>query len=729
MPAPSDRRVQKAMQSILDAMYDARDKKDQAISGIFEDLPDRKHFPDYYDLVKRPMSLNIIQENIKKNLYSGFTEFVQDCSQIAYNAKLYNRRNSLIYQHACILEDTFRKDIDDLMKAGTIGDIEVPMKTESNPGSPGGGSDNGDDKSEDDDVSDGAKSEYDPEDVPVSGVGTGGKVKTGGVGASQKALETEDDKKKRYRPDLMDLKRRRGRPPKVDTPNEAKIKVVLRGLRKEKSKDGRILFQPFERLPDVKQYPDYYRDIKDPISLDQVKKRLKRREYKNLDSFQADMDLMFTNAQKFNTEGSEIYKDSVVLQKLCHRNIEIERQKDDSEYITGPSSVDMQDSQTPGRMLKMSRLPLESIEHKGEVYRVGDWVHIVNPNDNTKPIIAQVFRTWKTTEGQKWINVCWYYRPEQTVHRADKSFFENEVFKTGQYRDHQIEEVVEKCFVMFLSRYTRGRPKNVGNITSIYVCENRYNEENKYFNKIKSWKSCVPDEVRGTDYEMFLFERQQFPLRVPSPLIPLLPAGAKEGDPPTEMQRGKENAPPTVGSIIPCPIPDPSTLNQAQAEPSPPPCTPAPAPVQPAMKFPPAHLQMQHGGGMQFGQQAAVARAASNPQTYQPAIPPCAFILPQNLGMSEEESKWFLRDEQGRVLWFSTPPVDPVGPASRILGHSLEYLAAKKEIEEKKKRKAREEADLGERKVKREIGRDEAMLFLVKALGVMSGNQGGYRQE
>jgi chromatin structure-remodeling complex subunit RSC1/2 len=65
-------------------------------------------------------------------------------------------------------------------------------------------------------------------------------------------------------------KRKRGRPPKIDTPEEARIRSVLRAIRKVKDKDGRQLFLEFEKLPDQEQYPDYFKEIKRPIALDNI---------------------------------------------------------------------------------------------------------------------------------------------------------------------------------------------------------------------------------------------------------------------------------------------------------------------------------------------------------------------------------------------------------------------------------------------------------------------------
>lgn len=156
---------------------------------------------------------------------------------------------------------------------------------------------------------------------------------------------------------------------------------------------------------------------------------------------------------------------------------------------------------------------------------------------------------WQDESGQKWINACWYYRPEQTVHRFEKHFYEHEVVKTGQYRDHNIEEVVDRCFVMFITRFPKGRPRGFPPDKEVYVCEARYNEEKYRFNKIKTWTSCVPDEVREKDYEMDMFDVPRKLRKVPSPIKHLLQGDAKETDPLPKPTWGSPNAPPIVGAV------------------------------------------------------------------------------------------------------------------------------------------------------------------------------------
>ena len=47
-----------------------------------------------------------------------------------------------------------------------------------------------------------------------------------------------------------DSHKRRGRPPSVLTPNEARIASLLKGLRKPRDAGGSLLIHPFEQLPD-----------------------------------------------------------------------------------------------------------------------------------------------------------------------------------------------------------------------------------------------------------------------------------------------------------------------------------------------------------------------------------------------------------------------------------------------------------------------------------------------
>ncbi len=82
----------------------------------------------------------------------------------------------------------------------------------------------------------------------------------GGAGRTATAKEAAESARKT-----------RSRPPRVDTPLEARIKAVLKGLRKFKDDEDELKIINFEKLPDRAAYSEYYTEIAHPIALDQIK--------------------------------------------------------------------------------------------------------------------------------------------------------------------------------------------------------------------------------------------------------------------------------------------------------------------------------------------------------------------------------------------------------------------------------------------------------------------------
>lgn len=470
-----------------------------------------------------------MKQKIGKKQYTTFKEFVRDFALISHNAQVYNRPSAAVYSDAITLRELFVAELKKLVDENTItaDDAELPdlgeiPEVEDSPPPDPEDEEAEPEEEEDEDEEDEEDDETD-DDRPRRN-----RKRNRRSSATAKRDGKADDGGK----DDPDSQKKRGRPPKVHTPMEARINTLLKGLRKFKNPGGDLKILPFEKLPDKSQMPEYYQEIKNPIAMDLIKRKAKRKKYHSVDQALKDLELMFENAKSYNLETSQVYQDAVDLLKEAKALAEQEKKKPDSDFVD-----------------EDGRLPLPEILYNGELWKVGDWIHLSNPNDVTKPIVAQIYRTWQDPEGQKWINACWYYRPEQTVHRFEKHFYDNEVVKTGQYRDHKIEEVVDRCFVMFFTRYNKGRPRGFPPDKEVYVCEARYNEEKFKLNKIKTWASCVPDEVREKDYEMDLFDAPRKMRKVPSPIKHLLREDAKEDDPLPKPTWGAPNAPPIVGAV------------------------------------------------------------------------------------------------------------------------------------------------------------------------------------
>lgn len=500
-------------------------------SKVFHRKVNKRAIPAYYDVIKEPMAMSTIKGKINNKEYKQFSEFVRDWALISHNAQVYNRPDAGAYQDALTVKSLVEAELKKLVESNLITEDvaklpylgEIPPQDEIPPEED---EEEEDDEEEDDEVEGEADGDGEGEEGEETDEDGNKPKKKRGPRAKR---DKGDDKKD----DDPETRKKRGRPPKVLTPIEARIQAVLKGIRKPKNSQRQLMIGHFERLPDKAVMPEYFNEIRNPMAFDLLKRKLKRKKYQSLQQFMVDVNLMFENAKSYNQDESQIYKDAVELQAEAQRLAAEEMAKPDSDYV-----------------MEEGRIPLPNgIIQNGEHYKVGDWVHIQNVNDLTKPIPTQVYRTWQDAEGGQWVNVCWYYRPEQTVHRFDKHFLENEVVKTGQYRDHRIDEIVDRCFIMFVTRYYKGRPRGLPADMEIYVCEARYNEEKFKFNKIKTWASCLPDEVRDKDYEMYLFDAPRKMKKVPSPISSYLKDDAQETDEMPKPEWGADNAPPKIGAV------------------------------------------------------------------------------------------------------------------------------------------------------------------------------------
>ncbi|POY72927.1 hypothetical protein BMF94_4003 [Rhodotorula taiwanensis] len=312
----------------------------------------------------------------------------------------------------------------------------------------------------------------------------------------------------------------------LDGPADAeRLANIANRLRTYTDASGRVLATPLVDVPEPASRPDYYKLVTNPISLNVIEERIRAGFYTSAEAFDRDLHRLFEVAKLFirpDATGTA-YSDLMVLQRLyqeltkndssADRSVESASAASLASVSGGPGNVlhskgedgaqgsDYKNRATT-RPTTRDKIFLDGIHFKGQTLRTGDWVHLLNPDSPGKPIIAQIWKTYKKPDStQRCLSVCWYYRPEETVHPVTRTFYENEVFKTGVFVDHNIEDFLGSCFVMFFTRYTRGRPKAWDPSMPLYVCEHRYKDEAKQFKKIKSWSSCIPEEIRAHEYD------------------------------------------------------------------------------------------------------------------------------------------------------------------------------------------------------------------------------------
>lgn len=85
-----------------------------------------------------------------------------------------------------------------------------------------------------------------------------------------------------------------------------------------KSDDPKIpprgVIDPFLDLPDRNDYPDYYQFIKNPICMNNIKKKINKKEYQGLKEFWQDIKLLVENCKTYNEDGSLLYQDANLIE-------------------------------------------------------------------------------------------------------------------------------------------------------------------------------------------------------------------------------------------------------------------------------------------------------------------------------------------------------------------------------------------------------------------------------
>nr|ODN83896.1 hypothetical protein L203_05296 [Cryptococcus depauperatus CBS 7841] len=720
-----------ACREMLEAVYEAREQ-DRDIAEIFQDLPDREDFPDYYVAIPEPECLNHISAELAAQAYSRPEDFFKQLHLVFLNAKHYNEEGSTVHSDAKTLEERILRDWAARGQAGVFPHTDPYYNLPAKPrrGRPPGRRSLAGIRRQPSPV-------YGPSQLSVSQQAAAtdsslfihlAPLPSGALSSSTQRnmaipVLTQPTpnpaRMAQHEADLAivaaldaTLPRWEEYATQIGQTNQPAdtIRTIIKAVGGYRDFRNNRLAEVLDVLPDTADIP--YLSFNYSLSFSKVVATSDAGRYGSLRDFDMDMTRLFEKARRWYHDGTLEYGDVLVLQRLYNALTSPIPLSLPSSGIPAPSTtffasipagpgnarslheanqeikagaVEEQVGHgiTTFRVGTKDRIFTEEARHKGQSFRLGDYVHLINPDDATKPIVGQIFKTFVPTKGNRthYVSVCWYYRPEQTVHASDQMFYEREVFKTGQFCDHQVEDVLEKISVQFFVKYVRGRPREGEFYPGwpIYVCNSRFNHRDYNIVRIKNWNSCIPEELRQTDFMSVIpFERIIEPRTVPSPLTQgvqgpgffgepkkILGGSAQDEDDDDDDDKLRKRPtrmmtqPPTpaahtpttysglaLSTTLPHSIPKTLTPNYQMATKQRPIQAPRSVPTQTGRTF----------NAVMSSQQALDQVIAKE-------------MLP------DVTSRLFPRDARGQVLWFSGPPLAP-GSVSvpQPLFHSLEYL-------------------------------------------------------
>ncbi|GAA5913155.1 hypothetical protein JCM5296_007550 [Sporobolomyces johnsonii] len=271
--------VRKKSMILYDKLLAQRDPADpnRMLYYAFTELPSQEDYPDYYNMIKKPISLREVKQKIDSLAYNCLLDAKTDMNQIFVNAKRYNAPGSTIFVDAKKLHKVLRSTY-----AVLTGEAPPPEE----------------------------------DDLPVA--------PTPSSAAVSRALSATPA----YIPSAGDTEgETAGGTPVIYREGEipgtafAKRGPTLKPWLTKKLAEtmamadptGRKYADQFRALPDKKEWPDYYQVITHPISLDNIAAKINKRAYQNVQQFRQDVEVCFQNAIYFNEEQSRIWKDAKIM--------------------------------------------------------------------------------------------------------------------------------------------------------------------------------------------------------------------------------------------------------------------------------------------------------------------------------------------------------------------------------------------------------------------------------
>uniref|UniRef100_A0AAX7VQ69 Protein polybromo-1 n=1 Tax=Astatotilapia calliptera TaxID=8154 RepID=A0AAX7VQ69_ASTCA len=267
--------LKEVLEQLLEAIVSHADPSGRLVSELFQKLPSKVHYPDYYAIIKEPIDLRTIAQRIQIGYYKNVNAMAKDVELMTKNAKTYNEPGSQVFKDA-----------------NTIKKVFIQRKTELEHAEP-------------------TKSSL---RIRNRRSGQGDRISGVSV-ALQYGSESEDD------PVLSgsvcyDEGESEAESQSSSMEMSNPIFQLYEAVRGARNNQGQMFSEPFQQLPSRREYPDYYQQIKQPTSLQQIRAKMKNGEYESVEQIEADLNLMFENAKRYNMPNSSIYKRAFRLQQI-----------------------------------------------------------------------------------------------------------------------------------------------------------------------------------------------------------------------------------------------------------------------------------------------------------------------------------------------------------------------------------------------------------------------------
>ncbi|XP_061543026.1 protein polybromo-1 isoform X2 [Phycodurus eques] len=287
------------LEHLLDAVVTYAEPSGRLVSDLFQRLPSKAQYPDYYAIIKEPIDLKLVAQKIQMGHYRSVTAMAKDIDLLVRNAKIYNEPGSQVFKDANTIKKIFAQKKSEIEHGEPIkSSIRIRNRRFAQ----------GERLSA---ISMALQYESDEDGI------LSGSVHYDEGESEAESLTTN-----------------------IDMSNP--IFQLYEAVRGARNNQGLLISEPFQELPSRKEYPDYYQQITQPLCLHQIKNKMKNNEYDSVEPMDSDLTLMFDNAKRYNLPHSSIYKRALKLQHIqqIKRKELFQRDDDDGDSMLSCATSD-----------------------------------------------------------------------------------------------------------------------------------------------------------------------------------------------------------------------------------------------------------------------------------------------------------------------------------------------------------------------------------------------------
>jgi hypothetical protein len=241
----------------------AQDKSGREVAHHFLDLPSAEDYPDYFQQIAMPISLNMVEKRLQAFEYATMELLEGDLKRMVQNAKDYNDSRSEVFADA----ERIRKALSNFMPKHNPAYADPDYRAVPTP------------------IPQALLERV--REASVSTAATGGPERV-----------------------KLVLKQRQSVPASTDGEDDVsdKFMSLLEDLSQQENAVN------FEKKPPKRDYPDYYKLIEQPTSISDVKTLVRQGKVKTWDALAREVRLIWENAKEYNEPGSDIYEMTEILE-------------------------------------------------------------------------------------------------------------------------------------------------------------------------------------------------------------------------------------------------------------------------------------------------------------------------------------------------------------------------------------------------------------------------------